>query len=270
MGASMGAEETVGRPASAAGPFKRLWIFDFDGTLAPLVPDREAARLHPSCLELLRDLTAIEDQRTAILSSRQLEDLAPRVPVPGILLGGGSGVAWQTPDGRRDMPPPGGRNRLHAARARLRPLLDRVARLPGVDIEDKQWSIAIHFRAASSGARQQLEAWMAAEPTNAFRGPEVFEIPLLPEIDKAFGVKNLCRLLHVDPHQINLVYAGDDTNDLVAMRWVLEHNGTAFFVRGTCPIPGPLLVKDPASLAQCVRNLLKNSGPASSTGCQPS
>lgn len=259
----------MGHPATTAGSFKHLWIFDFDGTLAPLVPDREAARLHPSCLDLLRDLALLQNQRTAILSSRQLEDLTPRVPVPGILLGGGSGVAWQTPDGRRDMPPPGGRNRLRAARARLRPFLDRVARLPGVAIEDKLWSIAVHFRGASLGARRQLEAWVAAEPTNAFRGPEVFEIPLLPGIDKAFGVKNLCRLLRVNPQQLSLVYAGDDTNDLVAMRWVLDRNGTAFFVGETCPIPGPLLVKDSASLAQCVRNLLEGSGPTSGAGIQP-
>jgi len=26
------------------------WVFDFDGTLSPLVPDRTAARLHPASL----------------------------------------------------------------------------------------------------------------------------------------------------------------------------------------------------------------------------
>lgn len=260
--ADMEAEGTAGRPATAG--IRRLWIFDFDGTLAPLVPDRDAARLHPSCLDLLKDLAALRDQRTAILSSRRLEDLAPRVPVPGLLLGGASGLAWQIPDGRRDLPPREVWSRLQAARARFLPRLDRIAHLPGIDLEDKQWSMSIHFRHASPEARKLVAAWAEAESTaggaHLFRGPEVFELQFLPEVDKALGVQNLCRLLGADPDQVDLVYAGDDTNDLAAMRWVLARGGSAFFVGGACPITGPLPVGDPAALAEAVRGLLAEPG----------
>lgn len=238
---------------------ERLWIFDFDGTLAPLVPDRDAARLDPSCLELLQDLAALPRQRTAILSSRRLEDLAGRVSVPGLLLGGGSGLEWQGPAGRRDFLPQDGQSRLREARARILPRLARLAALPGVDLEDKQWSLAIHFRQSPPGARAQLEAWVDAKGAACglpfFRGPEVFELQFLPGVDKALGVRNLCQLLGADPDRIGLVYAGDDANDLAAMQWVLARGGRAFFVGGTCPIAGPLPVEGPAALARAIRSL---------------
>ena len=181
----------------------RLWVFDFDGTLAPLVPERDQARLHQACLDVLEELVRWDGQQVAILSSRRLEDLASRVPVPGIFLGGGSGLEWQSPDGRHHLPPAPVQERLRFERARLRPLLDAAARLPGVELEDKTWSMSIHFRGASQEARRGLEAWLSAraaeEDMRIFRGPEVFEVPFLQETDKASGLQTLCRMLGADP-----------------------------------------------------------------------
>ena len=80
---------------------KRLWVFDFDGTLSPLVSNRNEAKLHPLCEELLKDLVATPVQFVAVLSSRLLDDLIPLVGVPELWLGGGSGVEWMSPDGSR-------------------------------------------------------------------------------------------------------------------------------------------------------------------------
>jgi len=76
---------------------RRLWVFDFDGTLSPLVPDRAVARLHRASLALLKDLAAEPRDRVAVLSSRTLDDIVPRVPVPQAYLGGGCGLEWRTP-----------------------------------------------------------------------------------------------------------------------------------------------------------------------------
>jgi len=46
--------------AGTIGPgIRSLWVFDFDGTLSPIVEDRHAARIHPMCRELLKDLAGI-------------------------------------------------------------------------------------------------------------------------------------------------------------------------------------------------------------------
>ncbi len=239
----------------------RLWVFDFDGTLAPLVPERDQARLHPACLEVLKELVRQEGQQVAILSSRRLEDLASRVQVPGIFLGGGSGLEWRSPDGQHHLPPSGVQERLRSERARLWPFLDQVARLPGIDLEDKKWSMSIHFRGASPDARRDLEAWRTArameDGMQIFRGPEVFEVPFLQGAGKVSGLQTLCRILGVDPDRVDMVYAGDDGNDLLAMRWVLDRGGTAFFVGTPCPIEGPHPVEDPSSLAESIRSLLE-------------
>jgi len=79
-------------------------MFDFDGTLSPLVTERTAASLDSACRDMLHRLAAVQGFHCAIISSRQLADLESRVDVPGIFLGGGSGLEWKLPDGRRQVP----------------------------------------------------------------------------------------------------------------------------------------------------------------------
>lgn len=242
-----------------AQPDDRLWIFDFDGTLSPLVPDRERAQLHPACGALLGDLTALPRQQVAVLSSRSLEDLIPRVPVPGVLLGGGSGIEWQMPDGRRVMPEGGWEERLGRVRDSLLPELGEMAALPGAELEDKKWSVALHTRKAAPEVKEMLHArigaWRSPDTVRVFSGPEVLEIQLFPEVDKAFGVRTLCRMLKFDPSGGRVVYAGDDENDAVAMRWVVYLGGVAFMVGGSFPVAGARLVKDQPALVREVRRL---------------
>lgn len=237
----------------------RLWIFDFDGTLSPLVPDRNRARLYPACAELLEELVVLPRQRVAVLSSRSLEDLIPRVPVPGVYLGGGSGIEWQFPDGRRVMPEEGWEERLGRVRASILPELGRMAALPGVELEDKKWSVALHTRNAPPESKEELfariVAWQSPDTVRVFSGPEVLDIQLFPEIDKAFGVRTLCRMLKFDPSDGRVVYAGDDENDAVAMRWVIYLGGVAFMVGYSSFVAGVRLVKDQLALVREVRGM---------------
>jgi trehalose 6-phosphate phosphatase len=225
---------------------QRLWIFDFDGTLSPLVPERESAQLHPACAELLAVLVTQLRHKVAILSSRSLDDLVPRVTVPGIYLGGGSGIEWQMPDGSRVTPEGEWGERLERTRTSLLPLIVRMAILPGVELEDKKWSVALHTRKAPAESREELYVrigdWQKQGATRVLRGPEVLEIQFLPEIDKAFGVRTICSMLNFCPTSGAVVYAGDDENDSVAMRWVANLGGVALSVGNRFPAPGSLVV----------------------------
>ena len=111
------AEET---PTPEAGvmncvPGRRsLWVFDFDGALSWIVPDRNEARLHRGCERMLRFLARSPWNRVAVLSSRTLDDVVSRVPVPGVFVGGASGLEWRLPGspdrtGRRLGNAPGGK-----------------------------------------------------------------------------------------------------------------------------------------------------------------
>ncbi|GFE59067.1 trehalose-phosphatase [Geobacter sp. AOG1] len=239
---------------------ERLWIFDFDGTLSPLVSDRERAQLHPECKQLLETLVTLPCQRVAVLSSRSVEDLIPRVPIRGVYLGGGSGIEWCFPDGQRVLSEGNWEEQLSRTRDPLLHDLSNISVIPGVELEDKKWSVALHTRNAALLAKEQLYsrivAWRPPHPVRIFSGPEVLEIQLFPEVDKAFGVRMLCQILKFDLSNGVVVYAGDDENDAVAMRWVIHQGGNALMVGSSFPVAGARIVKDHSSLIEEIRRMV--------------
>ena len=254
---------------AGAGPL-RLWVFDFDGTLSPIVPDRAGAQLHPESLALLGEIAADPRNRVAVLSTRALDDLVSRVPVAGVILGGSSGLEWQIPGGRTFTPGEAMTRRLEQARTRVFPLLGRLGAIPGVEIEDKRWSVAVHYRRVLPEAMSSLVPLLGeldrCPGIRVYSGPMAAQVQLLPSVNKAFGVRLLCRFLNFDAGRGRLFYAGDDENDAAAMRWVLSRKGTAFAVGKQVRVPGALAVDGPPALARVVRAQIGHPQPARKPG----
>jgi len=242
---------------------RRFWVFDFDGTLSAIVSDRDAAELHPACGALLETLSREDGNFVAILSSREIEDLADRVPLSGVILGGASGLAWRFPGGIRLLPGDPVEKRREKVRKTLAPILNRLSAYPGVEVEDKGWSVAVHYRQVLPGATPMLEPLLAelgkTPGIRMYRGTYAVEVQLFPNVSKSFGVRRLCRLLKFDPSRDCLLYAGDDENDAVAMRWVLKKGGIALSVGGRVRVRGVRPVDDPAALARAVRDLAEGT-----------
>jgi len=236
---------------------RSLWVFDFDGTLSPFVPDRTEACLHRECERMLRFLARSPWNRVAVLSSRSLDDIVSRVPVPGIFIGGASGLEWRLPRGHRIGPGADSEAMLEKKRAAVSPVLKEMAFIPGVEIEDKGWSVAIHYRNASHRSFRKrttlLQQLRDRTGIKLFRGHEVVEVQLVPGGGKSAGVRRLCRIAEGDPSAERIVYAGDDENDAVAIRWVLSKGGTGIVVGSRVSVPGATHVEGPASLARVVR-----------------
>jgi trehalose 6-phosphate phosphatase len=193
-----------------------------------------------------------------VLSSRLLGDLIPRVGVSGIYLGGGSGAEWRLKDGiwivaEEKL------EQLNRIRGTVMDEINGLRTVPGADIEDKKWSVAVHIRRVLPGARAKVLAFLGMlqerYDIRLLRGPEVIEVQLLPEIDKLYGVKTLCRLVSLEPRQGLLVYAGDDENDAIAMNWVIRQGGAALSIGRDPLVPGARPVATPASLVTEVRKL---------------
>ena len=238
---------------------RSLWIFDFDGTLSPIVEDRRAARIHPMSRELLKGLARMPLHFVVVLSSREIEDLAKRVPLPRVILGGASGLEWRLPGGHRIRPGDPFEARREKVRATLDPLLTRLSHIPGVDVEDKGWSVAIHHRHILPGVVPMLDPLLneleGGGDVRVFRGPSVAEVQLLRNVSKSFGVRTICQIIGFDPSKDRILYAGDDENDAVAMRWVLRKKGIAFSVGAAVRVPGARVVENPATLARAVADL---------------
>jgi trehalose 6-phosphate phosphatase len=113
-----------------------LLAFDFDGTLAPLVPQRDAARMRPATAVLFAAVCA--RYPTVVISGRARDDVLAR-------LGLAQPVAVIGNHGREDG---SGHAADHDAdRALMRRAIALLAPLLGgpLDLEDKIWSLSLHI-----------------------------------------------------------------------------------------------------------------------------
>jgi len=159
-----------------------LWFFDFDGTISEFVLSPAEAEIHPACRDLLRDLAALPLHRVAILSSRHLDDVISRVDIPGLFLGGGSGMEWRRPTGERFLADPNQASRLRTSRQAILPNLRILAQIPGIELEDEKWSVAVHVLRAPHVSRNLAEKYLCGlrdrRILRFFKGREVYEIPI--------------------------------------------------------------------------------------------
>jgi trehalose-phosphatase len=238
---------------------RSIWIFDFDGTLSPIVAGRYAARLHPACRELLKKLSRDHENHVAVLSSRRLEDLTPRIDIPGLYLGGYNGLKWLSPEGRvldhgHDFP-----GDLQQTRDVMLPGIMALNELPGMDIEDKHWAVTLHLRHLSSDLKEEVSqrilGWETGDRVRLLKGPEAWEIVFSPTFDKSVGVWILCRILGFDPHLERLIYTGDDENDALAMAYVTSQGGINITIGRAPWFPAPTSSKirkpSPPSVVNC-------------------
>lgn len=241
-----------------------IWMFDFDGTISEFASSPDEAEIHPACRDLIRDLATRPFQRVAILSSRLLDDVVKRVRIPGVYLGGGSGMEWRRPGGGRFLADPAQLAPLKKSRQAILPPLRKLERIPGIDLEDKRWSAAVHVRRASKAGRYLAEMYLGQLRRRRLlrfsRGRDAFEIPFLTGMNKAVGAKMFAGLLGRSRGAAPIIYAGDGENDAMAMKWVLRKGGMAFAVGKEAIIPAAKLVPGPASLAAEIRRLFGIGG----------
>jgi trehalose 6-phosphate phosphatase len=125
-----------------------VFAFDFDGTLAPIVTSPERACMRRTTRLLLSKLASV---RTCLaLSGRALGDLKNKLA--------GTGVAHHI--GNHGAEPWDGADRLRKEVSRWRQALaTQLPDLPGLWIENKTFSLTIHFRRC----RRKAEARLAIE-----------------------------------------------------------------------------------------------------------
>jgi trehalose 6-phosphate phosphatase len=180
-----------------------LLAFDFDGTLAPIVAARDAASVPPGTLALLRVLAILYP--CAIISGRARADVAARVSrVPLIAVIGNLGAeAGFGPVNRS------GRRKLVAWKRRLKAELSFV---PGIDVEDKGFSLAVHYRQVPSWAAARhlsLRAASALEGARVSGGHAVIHVAPADAPDKGAAIGDLLRRIGPRP----VLYVGDDRSD---------------------------------------------------------
>lgn len=181
-----------------------LLVFDYDGTLSPIVIHADQAVIRKSTRTLLKRLC--EHWVCALLSGRARKDVAARVEgIPFVQVVGSHGADWARPR-------PGNAQRRKRIAAWYRQLEGSLVDVPGVSLENKGLSLSVHYRHAPNRhvAARRIERELASlKGLRVIGGKAVFN--LLP---RSCGGKGWAlRQLKKQYCKSTALYVGDDTTD---------------------------------------------------------
>ncbi|MEQ1878248.1 MAG: trehalose-phosphatase [Bdellovibrionia bacterium] len=183
-----------------------LLAFDFDGTLAPIVQKRTQARMRSSTRALLKQVSRHFD--IAIVTGRGVRDARTKTRgVRGLIFIGNHGAEI----GPRVLVSPS------KAREWRRLLSRRLREVQGADIEDKKFSLSIHFiqsRDKGRAERAIREALKELRGCKVVEGKYVFN-----RVDaRAPGKGGALKILMRERKIGHAIFFGDDVTDEDAFR----------------------------------------------------
>ncbi|MFE2299476.1 trehalose-phosphatase [Streptomyces sp. NPDC059445] len=231
MGSHPESKDSLPTPVTPAGrdaleailtrPARTVVALDFDGTLAPIVPDPDRARAHPDAVPALAAL-APKVASVAVVTGRPA-GVAVRhggfAGVPGlehlVVLGHYGAERWDAVSGTVTAPAP--HPGVAAVRAELPGFLDAIGAWQGTWIEEKGRAVAVHTRraadpqAAFEALREPLGELAARHGLIVEPGRMVLELRP-PGMDKGVALLEYVREVGAEA----VLYAGDDLGDLPA------------------------------------------------------
>lgn len=199
-----------------------LLASDFDGTLSAIVDEPSDATLHSSARELLAAAASNKSLTIALVSGRDVEDLAARAGLENIWYAGSHGREVRRPDGSWLVSEP-------PLAARPEPELISRLRERGFRIEEKKFGLAIHWRSLphvddDDPLIREFRAWADAAGLELIRGRRVAEARAAGA-DKREALERIAE--EISPARV--VFAGDDLTDFAALDWA-SSRGRALFI----------------------------------------
>ncbi|NQT00019.1 MAG: trehalose-phosphatase [Candidatus Omnitrophica bacterium] len=218
------------KPRSLFGSFPELdllnaerlvFFLDYDGTLAPIVERPELAVISEKMREVVQRLA--EQHTVAIVSGRMKQDVQKLAKIEDIFYAGSHGFEISGPN--LSMVQPEAKQAIPLIAQIQSDLTEKLKNISGVLIEQKKYSVAVHYRLAEARhlVKIQQEVDNVIQNNRTLRmisGKKVFEI--LPDIDwdKGKAVRWIMQALKLSWSQSRVIYIGDDTTDEDAFRIV--------------------------------------------------
>ena len=193
--------------------------FDIDGTLSPIAPTPDEARIYPGALSLLE--RAKKHAHIAILTGRSIDDGAGMLNIDGLTYIGTHGLEWS--EGLPWLHPveikPEALNYYEPGKYLLDLVEQHLSELPGVIVQRKRIGGSIHYRLAPdpTETRQKLLS-LLKQPARQVNmslseGKLIIEIRVPLPIHKGLALRQF-----VQRYGLNaIVFAGDDRTDLDAV-----------------------------------------------------
>jgi trehalose-phosphatase len=221
-------------PAARLSGRPLVLLFDVDGTLAPIAPHPALARVPGATRRIIATLATRPGVTVVLVSGRAAHDARRLVGVEQVWTVGNHGAEIIAPDGEVSVDPDVSRYAESMARTAqmLEPLLSPIS---GVMLENKTWTLTVHYRAADEREVPRLRGvvqGIAGE--NGLRvteGKKVFEIRPPVRVDKGTAIARLAERLGALSADSSLLFAGDDVTDEDAFRFLREHHPRAVTIR---------------------------------------
>ncbi|MBI2862160.1 MAG: trehalose-phosphatase [Chloroflexi bacterium] len=208
-------------------PERLALLVDIDGTISPIAPTPDMARVDSACRRALAALAAALPLVAAV-SGRSAADAASITGITNMVYVGNHGLErWQ---GGQLRPDPRAADLAWAVNAACSKLRGRLM-LPGVLYEHKGLTVSVHYRLSPDPdmARQiildAVQDTAPALPIQVREGRRVVEIWPALSVDKGTAIEGL--LGEYQPE--GALYLGDDRTDVDAFRalhrWTCQKNG---------------------------------------------
>ena len=234
---------------------RRALIFDYDGTLVPLARTPEQALPNDLVMKILRGLAADQRNEVAIVSGRPREFLQQHFGDLRLNLVAEHG-AWMKRRGgiwrKRVFPD-------NAWKQRIVPLLEYyVDRLPASFLEEKECSIAWHYRLSDAESADFLAQELKFELSNLLlqTNMEVLEGNKVVEVRAKAANKGAAAMAVLDDGEFGMILAaGDDWTDEDMFQALPDH---AMTIRiGIRPTAAHYLLEQQKDLIVLLGNLLQ-------------
>jgi trehalose-phosphatase len=189
-------------------------LTDFDGTLAPIQHRPDTVRLSDRVRRALARLRA-RGHVVGIVSGRRIEDLRQRVGLSGLWYAGNHGFFMQSPRGTSLTLL---HEEEHSGVGRIARTLSHALRgVPGVRLEMKPASVAVHYRgappASHRAATRAARRVAQSGDVRLLAGKCVWELLPRAPVDKAVAVRTILDLERRNGSGLAVVFIGDDVTD---------------------------------------------------------
>jgi len=233
-------------------------LFDYDGTLTPIVEHPRLAVLSPERRRQLERLSRVPRIAVGVLSGRSLADVTALVDIPGLYYAGTGGMEIDLR----------GRKLHHPEERQVAALIDAVeeqlrnvlCRWSGAWVEKKPVGLTVHYRAVPANQTEELirtvDRSLARWGTRltTVSGPMAIEV--LPANGWTKGVAVQFILDHVGQDTALPVYAGDEANDAEAFGCVATRGGVTIGVGPQAPPEATYRLSGPGEVAELLAMLL--------------
>ena len=200
-------------------------MLDVDGTLAPIVSRPEDAAVPPETRAAVAVLAARDDTVVALVSGRAAGDARRIVAVSNVWVIGNHGAEVVAPTGEETVDPQVAPYESAMANAR-RTLAALLAPVHGALVEDKRWTLSVHYRQVDPQIVPRVQTTVAhvarEHGLRIHEGKMVHEVRPPVRVDKGTAVFALATRLGALAPAASLLFVGDDRTDEDAFR-VLRH-----------------------------------------------